>query len=164
MDEDPFTKALRVLTEYFHQKDIPYVCVGGISVIITGRIRMTMDLDMIVDHSCIDPADFAQFLQNNGFSAFSSYSKNINDKFHANVYQKDSMFRIDMKGVHDENDERAIKMAIDAEYNGIPVKINHPMNTIAYKLYFGSEQDYEDALAVFVRNLEMIDLAELKTI
>ncbi len=164
MNEDPFTTALRALTTYFHKNEISYVCVGGISVILTGRARITMDLDIILDHSLLDPRDFAQFLQNKGFSAFPSDFENLKEKLHANVYLKDSMFRIDMKGIHDENDERALKMAIDAEYNGIPIKINHPLNTVAYKLFFGSEQDYEDALAVYVRNRELIDLDELKMI
>ncbi len=164
MNEDPFSTALRILTDYFHQKDISYVCVGGISVIITGRPRITMDLDIIVDHSSIDPVNFAEFLQDKGFSAFPSDFENLREKLHANVYLNNSMFRIDMKGIHDEKDELAIEMAIDAEYNGIPIKISHPLTTIAYKLHFGSEQDYEDALAVFVRNREMIDIQKLKMI
>ncbi|MCE7748091.1 MAG: hypothetical protein GPJ51_06820 [Candidatus Heimdallarchaeota archaeon] len=42
-------------------------------------------------------------------------------------------------------------------YNGIKLKISDPANLILFKLKFGTEQDYEDALAVYIRNKERIN-------
>jgi hypothetical protein len=39
-DLDPITESLSVLTKYFEQNEIPYVIVGGVSVIVFGRARI----------------------------------------------------------------------------------------------------------------------------
>lgn len=161
MDET-LTKCIKVLTEFFERNNVNYVFVGGISVIILGRPRMTMDLDLIVDDSQLPIPEFVKHLNDNGYSAYESDFEEFEQKMHVNVYLIESMFRIDMKGIYTKNDQRAIDMAIDSEFNGVKIKLNHPTNIVAYKLYFGSDQDYEDALAVFIRNEEMIDSNSLR--
>ena len=51
---------------------------------------------------------------------------------------------------------------MDISFQGFDVKFDNPINLVAFKLYFGSEQDFEDALAVYVRNKNIIDLEKLR--
>jgi len=69
---------------------------------------------------------------------------------------------MDIKGVYSDLDAESISMAINGIYNDIKLKINNPANLILFKLKFGSEKDYEDALSVYIRHKEKIDLDFLR--
>lgn len=69
---------------------------------------------------------------------------------------------MDIKGVYSDLNAESISMAINGIYNSIKIKINNPANLILFKLKFGSEQDYEDALAVYIRHKEKINHNFLK--
>ncbi len=159
---DPISKSLKKLCAYFSTQSIPYVIVGGVSVIVTGRTRMTMDIDIIIDHHQLDRQHFIDFLQNNGFDATLNDLLGLDEQSHCTFFLKEGMFRIDLKGIYSSEDKKSIDMAIDEIYNGIKVKISHPENTILWKAKFGSEQDIEDALAVFVRNRDRICIEQLR--
>ncbi|MCG3227213.1 MAG: hypothetical protein H7645_09850 [Candidatus Heimdallarchaeota archaeon] len=143
--------------KYFEINSIPYVIVGGVAVIVTGRTRMTTDVDIILNHERIQREDFVKYLVNDGFDANIRDFDGFDEEGHCSIFFKEGMFRIDIKGTYSELDHESIEMALDETFNNIPVKINHPVNTILFKLKFGSEQDYEDALAVYIRNKERID-------
>ncbi len=158
---NPISNSLMYLAQYFKEHSIPYVIVGGVAVMITGRTRMTQDIDIILDHTIINRGNFLAFLQKNGFDATLSDFEGFDEKSHCTIFFKEGMFRIDIKGIYSELDQESIDMAIDEIFNGVHLKINHPLNTVAFKLKFGSEQDYEDALAVYIKNLEIINREEL---
>ena len=159
---DPISESLKRLVKYFSSNYIPYVIVGGVAVIVTGRTRMTTDVDIILDHNKIQREDFVNYLIDEGFDASLSDFDGFDEKGHCSIFYKTGMFRIDIKGSYSDLDKESIEMAIDETFNDVAVKINHPINTILFKLKFGSEQDYEDALAVYIRNEERIDLEFLK--
>ncbi len=159
---DPISKSLEKLVGYFDSNSIPYVIVGGVAVIVTGRTRMTTDVDIILNHEKIQREDFVDYLVNEGFDANLRDFDGFDEKGHCSIFFKEGMFRIDIKGIYSDLDKESIEMSIDETFNNIPVKINHPINTILFKLKFGSEQDYEDALAVYIRNEERIDFEFLE--
>ncbi|MCG3217636.1 MAG: hypothetical protein KAR35_01435 [Candidatus Heimdallarchaeota archaeon] len=161
-DPDPITESLLVLTKYFHHNNTPYVIVGGVSVLVFGKTRMTLDIDIIVDHTKIDREDFITSLTENGFDINLLDLAGFDDHTHCSFFLKRGMFRIDMKGMYSQAEKESIEMAVETVFNNIKVKINHPINIILYKLLFGSEQDYEDALAVYVRMKDTIDHDHLK--
>ena len=154
---DPISESLKRLVTYFDTRKIPYVVVGGVSVFILGRSRLTMDIDIILDHTRIDRKDFITYLQKNNFDATLDDLIGFDEKSHCSFFYKKGMFRIDIKGAYSELERESIKMAITGIYNDIKLKIDNPMNLILFKLKYGSEQDYEDALAVYIRNQEKID-------
>lgn len=159
---DPISESLKRLVKYFDSRKIPYVVVGGVSVFVLGRTRFTMDIDIILDHTKLIREDFVEYLRNNNFDASLTDFEGFDEKSHCSFFYKTGMFRIDIKGAYSEMELESINMAIDGIYNDIKLKINNPTNLILYKLQFGSEQDYEDALAVYIRNRERIDTNFLK--
>ena len=162
MTIDPISESLKRLVKYFNSRKIPYVVVGGVSVFVLGRTRFTMVVDIILDHTKLDREDFVDYLQNNNFDASLTDLEGFEENSHCSFFYKTGMFRIDIKGAYSELELESINMGIDGVYNDIKLKINDPVNLILYKLQFGSEQDYEDALAVYIRNKERIDTNFLK--
>lgn len=159
---DPISESLKRLVKYFNSKQIPYVIVGGVSVLVLGRARITMDIDIILDHTKLNRKDFVNFLKKNNFDASLNDLEGLDEKSHCTFFYKEGMFRIDIKGVYSNLEQESIDMAIEGIYNDIKLKIDNPVNIVLFKLKFGSEQDYEDALAVFIRNKERIDIEFLK--
>lgn len=159
---DPISESLKRLVKYFNSKQIPYVIVGGVSVLVLGRARITMDIDIILDHTKLNRKDFVNFLKKNNFDASLNDLEGLVEKSHCTFFYKEGMFRIDIKGVYSNLEQESIDMAIEGIYNDIKLKIDNPVNIVLFKLKFGSEQDYEDALAVFIRNKERIDIEFLK--
>jgi hypothetical protein len=162
MTVDPISESLKRLVKYFMQNEIPYVVVGGVSVFVLGRSRFTMDVDIILDHTKLDREDFVAYLKENNFDASLNDFLGFDEKTHCTFFYKTGMFRMDLKGVYSDLDAESISMAINGIYNDIELKINNPANLILFKLKFGSEQDYEDALAVYIRQKERINLDFLK--
>lgn len=162
MTIDPISESLKRLVKYFILKKVPYVVVGGVSVFVLGRSRFTMDVDIILDHTKLDRGDFVTYLRENNFDASVDDFVGFDEKTHCTFFYKTGMFRMDIKGVYSDLDAESISMAINGIYDGIKLKINNPTNLILFKLKFGSEQDYEDALSVYIRHKEKIDLNFLK--
>jgi len=162
MTVDPISESLKRLVKYFEMNKIPYVVVGGVSVFVLGRSRFTMDVDIILDHTKLDTENFVTYLKENNFDASVNDFEGFDEKTHCSFFFKTGMFRMDIKGVYSDLDAESISMAINGIYNGIKIKINNPANLILFKLKFGSEQDYEDAISVYIRHKEKIDLKFLK--
>ncbi|MHA1353222.1 MAG: hypothetical protein ACTSPP_10595, partial [Candidatus Heimdallarchaeaceae archaeon] len=86
----------------------------------------------------------------------------FDEQTHCSIFYKEGMFRIDIKGVYSALEKESIAKSIDGLYDGISIKIDNPQNIVLFKLKYGSEQDYEDALAVYIRNMDIINKEELK--
>ncbi len=99
---DPISKSLEKLVGYFDSNSIPYVIVGGVAVIVTGRTRMTTDVDIILDHEKIQREDFVDYLVNEGFDANLRDFDGFDEKSHCSIFFKEGMFRIDLKGVYSD--------------------------------------------------------------
>lgn len=157
MTIDPISESLKRLVKYFGENNIPYVVVGGVSVFVLGRSRMTMDVDIILDHTKLNREEFVNYLRKNNFDASLDDFIGFDEESHCTFFYKTGMFRIDVKGIYSSLDQESIERAIVGIYNDIKLKISNPVDLILFKLKFGSEQDYEDALAVYIRNKERID-------
>ncbi|MCY3414882.1 MAG: nucleotidyltransferase [Candidatus Heimdallarchaeota archaeon] len=159
---DPITRSIKVLVEYFDKHNIDYVIVGGIAVLVFGRTRVTTDVDIIFDHRKVDRNNFIEYLQKNNFDITMSDMEILDDGMRASIFEKGDMFRIDMKGINGINEQRSIDLSLEIDFQGIKVKFDNPLNIVAFKLFFGSEQDFEDALAVYVRNQDIIEIDKLR--
>jgi hypothetical protein len=95
MDTTAFFDILKTLTTYFSEQKIPYVIVGGISVITWGRIRATDDIDIIVDHNVLDIEHFVDYLQKNQFFAEMDDFDRFKEQGHCTVMEKESLVRVD---------------------------------------------------------------------
>jgi len=159
--EDNITEYIEKITSYLDENNIPYVIVGGLAVNALGRSRMTMDLDIIVEYRKLNRQDFVNHLSQNGFDITLTDLEGLDNNSHCTFYPVNSSFRIDLKGDYSDLEKDSIEMALRLKYDNIDVQIDNPLNLILYKLKFGSEQDIEDAFAVYAHNKDNLKDEEL---
>ncbi len=113
-------------------------------------------IEQILDLVC-------EFLKENGFHA-DEYDMRaaLKEKSHCTVEDKDTMFRLDIKGVYSEMDERALRNKRKVDLNAIAIWIATPEDTIVNKLVFAREQDIKDALGILVREYDTLDMDYLE--
>ncbi len=113
-------------------------------------------IEQILDLVC-------EFLKENGFHA-DEYDMRaaLKEKSHCTVEDKDTMFRLDIKGVYSEMDERALRNKRKVDLNAIAIWIATPEDTIVNKLVFAREQDIKDALGILVRQYDTLDMDYLE--
>ncbi len=127
-----------------------FTTILAVKLMILGRARFTMDIEIILDHTKLNREDFVNFLEKNNFDASLSDLEGLDEKSQCTFFYRKGMFRIDIKGVYSDLEKESINMPIEGIYNDIKLKIDNPVNIVLFKHKFGSEQDYEDALAVFI--------------
>ncbi|MDO9097827.1 MAG: hypothetical protein Q7U60_06885, partial [Candidatus Methanoperedens sp.] len=105
-----------------------------------------------------------KFLQENGFHA-DEYDMRaaLKEKSHCTVEDKETMFRLDIKGVYSEMDERTLRNKRSVKLDETKVWIASPEDTIVNKLVFAREQDIKDALGIFVRQYGSLDIEYLES-
>jgi len=160
----PVEQLIKIVSSYCRIKEIPYVIVGGIAVLFWGRPRTTQDVDIIIDHSKLDIADFVDYLKDNNVQCSKDdLQQAFENKQHSNVnFYKNTVFRLDIKGIYSEHEKLAVEERYKQHWKGLVIYIDDIHNLIINKLRFGSQQDQEDALATLLRNIEKIDVKKLK--
>ena len=149
--------------DFLNTNDIDYVIVGGFAVLFYGNPRTTMDIDYVIQLEDEDIPVLIKFLQENGFHA-DEYDMRaaLKEMSHCTVEDKETMFRLDIKGVYSEMDERVLRNKKRIEFNDISVWIASPEDTIINKLIFSREQDIKDALGIYVRQYDTLDMDYLE--
>ncbi len=153
---------LEAVCSYLNEEGIDYVLVGGIAVIAYGNPRTTVDVDIIVRLNKDKIEEFTEFLQTEGFFADPrDLQKALQEKSHFTAELKNTLFRVDIKGIYNECDRRTMNNKKKIEFEGITMFVASPEDTIAHKLLYGSEQDLSDAEGIYVRQLKTLDHAYL---
>jgi hypothetical protein len=154
---------LEIVCEFLNKISIDYVIVGGFAVLFYGNPRTTMDIDYVIQLEDENIPVLVKFLQENSFHA-DEYDMRaaIKEKSHCTVEDMDTMFRLDIKGVYTEMDERTLRNKRMVELNDIAIWIASPEDTIVNKLVFAREQDIKDALGILVRQYDYLDIVYLE--
>lgn len=154
---------LDLVCEFLKKNSIGYVIVGGFAVLFYGNPRTTMDIDYVIQLEDENIPVLVKFLQENGFHA-DEYDMRaaLKEKSHCTVEDKETMFRLDIKGVYTEMDGRALQNKRKVDLNDIAIWIASPEDTIVNKLVFAREQDIKDALGILVRQYDALDIGYLE--
>ncbi|UJG44689.1 MAG: hypothetical protein K9W46_05785 [Candidatus Heimdallarchaeum endolithica] len=116
---DPISESLKVLVEYFNSRNVPYVIVGGVSVLILGRARLTMDIDIIVDHTKLDREDFVNFLKSNNFDATLNDFEEFDEQTHCSIYYKEGMEIINREELKEKAKEMSVSDKLESFLNEV---------------------------------------------
>lgn len=156
---------LKLVCNFLNESNVEYVIVGGMAVLFYGNPRTTMDIDYVIQLTDKDIPILVKFLQENGFYA-DEYDMRaaLEEKSHCTVEDKETMFRLDIKGIYSEMDERVLRNKKRIELNGITIYIASPEDTIANKLLFSREQDIKDALGIYARQYNILKMEYLTDI
>lgn len=156
---------LKLVCGFLNKNKIEYVIVGGLAVIFYGNPRTTMDIDYVIQLADREIPMLVKFLQENNFFADADNMRAaIKEKSHCTVEDKETMFRLDIKGVYDEMDARVLRNKRKFELENVIIYIASPEDTIANKLLFAREHDIKDALGIYVRQYDNLDMKYLEEV
>ncbi len=153
---------LRDAVSCLNELNIEYAVVGGFAVMYHGRPRATADLDIVAAIDSTDAEKLVFCLKKRGFFAeVKDLNTALEEKSHCTVEDKETLFRLDIKGKYDDSDRRALDNRVSIEWEGTKMFIASAEDTVINKLLWGREQDLEDALSIIIRT-EDIDEEYLK--
>jgi len=168
-------KVLMRTTKALNESNLDYVIVGGIAVILKGRMRTTLDVDLIVKNDLIAFRTFLKILQKYDFDVDEEQAEYaINEGFNFTVFDNKSPLRLDIKLAKQLDDIDVLKQAEVHHYHNIQLKIA-PVNWILYSKisYIGSINDLSedqvlklsdvlDFISIWEENKDTIDRKWLK--
>lgn len=148
--------------------DIRHVYVAGYVAILTGRARTTQDVDVYlepVDESRVE--QLVEALEDNGMWG---PAMPLDDMYEMlangdNIWiapDEQVIPHIEAKFARDEADYTALENSLTARVGDAAVPIGPLELEIPYKLYLGSQKDFEDAVHLFTLFEETLRTAELE--
>jgi len=131
---------------------IDHVFVGALAVAAFGVPRTTADVDVIVDYREEDAPRLAESFLRNGFQVSEEDLRDARaEGAHCTVHDTRSEFRLDVAPAARTGAKDAIRHSVRVRWRNTTLPIADPEHTIVMKLVYGSDQDAEDALGIFVR-------------
>lgn len=164
--EKRFEDFLKRTINALNSLSMNYVLIGGIIAIYYGRLRATMDIDVILD---VNEAAIAQankiaetFRKFNIVASGEDIYLALKEKSYFSIFDEKSPFRVDAKGVYLKLDEVALQNRKEIRLFDTNVWAESPEDLIIAKLIYGSPKDIEDAVSVFANLRSQLNLDYLK--
>ena len=145
------------IAKLFLENDIPYMLIGGYSMVLHGCPRFTEDLDITLGVD-IDAFDKILNVVSNDFRTLVANPKEFAEK--TNVLLLESVntgIRIDLVFSFIDFERQAIEKAETVIINNIPIKNVNIENLLVYKMLAGRERDKEDVINLLNLRYEKID-------
>ena len=161
-------KIVLSFTEKLDEIGVKYVIISGYVAILTGRSRGTEDIDIIIEKMNPDRLEkTAESLKDSGYWCLNSevgkMYENLEGGTAIRFAENETVvpnFKVSFP--RDRFDKEALKESLTAEINSKKINISPLELQIAYKLYLGTEKDWEDALHLYELFKENIDLEKLE--
>ena len=142
---------------------IDHVFVGALAVAAFGVPRTTADVDVIADYREADAPRMADAFRRQGFRVSPEDLRDaVAERSHCTVHDTRSEFHLDLAPAARPMAKDAIRHAVRVRWRDIILPIADPEHTIVMKLAYGSEQDVEDALGIFVRQRKRLDVRRMR--
>jgi hypothetical protein len=157
---------IKVVINCLAKSNIKYVIVGGLAAILYGRPRTTIDVDIIIDYTSDDEIEQLEtILRENGFSLQQNEIVDaLKEQSHCSIFLADCVFRIDLQGLYSSIDKRALDNRVSMRIFNEKTYIEKIEDVIIGKLVYGSPIDYEDIVAIAIRQKNKINLEYLHSI
>ena len=160
------------VTEILNDLDVRYAVVSGYIAVLFGRSRATEDIDVITESFSEMIADeLAARLRDAGFwgsaMPLDSMHEMLADESISRIAEDGHRVpNVELKFARDEYDRASLENTITVRMNDRKLRVGELELQIAYKLYLGSEKDFEDALYLYrlveptLNSLKLEDYAE----
>lgn len=153
-----FEEIIKITADFLNSEEIPYMFVDAIAVGYYGIPRTTQDIDIVL----VIPQDkihgFAEFFQSNDFFCpAEDIIVAFREKSHFGVFDNQSPFRIDVKGIYSEFDQQSFFRRVQVESFGRKIWLCTPEDAIISKLMYGSPKDLLDAKGILLRQKDKLD-------
>lgn len=142
---------------------VDHVFVGALAVAAFGVPRTTADVDVVVDYRGEDAPHLAEAFGRQGFQVSPEDLRDaLTEGSPCTVHDTESPLHVDLAPVVGDAGEEAIRHAVHVRWRGMTLPVASPEHTIVMKLVYGSEQDFEDALGIYVRQKGRLDIAQMR--
>lgn len=148
-------KMVLEFTEILDEENIEYVVVSGYVAILTGRSRATEDIDIVIERLPQKrTAALADRLRDAGYWGATMPLDDLFDTLSDDVRQRiaeEGMMipNVELWFVKNEYERAALADPLIVEVSDHEVAISPLELQIAYKLFLGSEKDFEDAIHLY---------------
>ena len=140
-----------------------HVFVGALAVGAFGVPRTTTDVDVIVDYGEGGVDSLAEAFRRQGFRVSADDLRDaLAEKSHCTVHDARSEFHLDLVPAAKPTAKDAIRHSVSVRWRNTILPIADPEHTIVMKLVYGSEQDVEDALGIYVRQKKRLGLRRMR--
>ncbi len=154
---------LRTAEDVLRSSGVDHVFVGGVTVLAFGMPRTTTDVDVI---ALIDPGKIPKIVAGFRRAGFVASAQDLHDALVKGgpvpIHDTRSVYRIDLVPARAEAHREALRTKRRVAWRGRRLPFAAPEHTIVMKLLWGSEQDLEDALAIYLRQKERLDLRAMR--
>ncbi len=154
---------LRIADDVLRANRVEHVFVGGVTVLAFGMPRTTTDVDVI---AAIDAAKIPKIVAGFQRAGFFASAQDMHDALveggHVTIQDTRSTYRIDLVPASTAAHRETLRTKRRIAWRGRRLPMAAPEHTIVMKLRWGSEQDLEDALAIYLRQKEELDVRTMK--
>ena len=156
-----FQKLITALAEFFSERNIPYMLVGGFAVAYWGYPRQSMDIDIVIDLNRENIGDFIKDAKEYGFIIHAPEAKAMVAKGNRFVMEWHA-FRIDCWLPRTRFEKQALENRTRKKLFGQNLWIISAEDLIISKLLIGRPRDLEDIKTVRLRQGRKIKRAYIK--
>ncbi len=148
--------------------NVKYVIVSGYVAILTGRSRSTEDIDVIIEKLSRNKTEgLVENLQNAGYWCINAETSGVYEMLNEGLTPRfaekgKAIPNFELSFPRDEIEKTALRKSLKAEIGTSIIKVSPLELQIAYKLYLGSEKDWEDALHLYSLFEDRLDREELE--
>nr|MDO8132663.1 hypothetical protein [Candidatus Njordarchaeum guaymaensis] len=158
-------EVVREVADIFNRLHIEYAIVGGVAVSAWGNIRTTVDIDVVIDLNEENVQRLVYAFNSRGFSVREEdILPALKEKGHFTIFDNRSDYHIDAKGAYGETELETLRARRKVVLADTECYVAAPEDMIANKLLYGSEQDLNDAVGIYVRQVERLDMKELRNL
>lgn len=155
-------------TSLLEKSNVRYVIVSGYVAILTGRSRGTEDIDILIERLNEGKLDeFLDRLFDNGYWCINSEGEGIRELLDEGIAprfaEEDVVIpNFEVKYPGDQFDRGSLDNRMEVKFDDESLFISPLELQIAYKLYLGTEKDFEDALHLYTLFNNDINSGELQ--
>lgn len=154
---------LRAAEDVLRANRVAHVFIGGVTVLAFGMTRTTSDVDVIASVSAAKIPDIVSGFRRLGFFAsVQDLHDALVEGSHCTIQDSRSTYRIDLVPASTDAHRAALKTKRRVTWSGRRFPMAAPEHTIVMKLLWGSGQDLEDALAIYLRQRRRLDIRALR--
>lgn len=158
-----FVAVVRAAERALRSAQVDHVFVGALAVAAFGVPRTTTDVDVIVDYREEDAPRLAESFRRQHFQVSAEDLRDARaEGAHCTAHDTLSAFRVDISPAARPRTKDAIRHSVRVRWRGSTLPIADPEHTIVMKLVYGSDQDVEDALGIFVRQRKRLKMRRMR--
>lgn len=155
---------LRTAEDILRANRVEHVFIGGVTVLAFGIPRTTTDVDVI---AAIEAGQIPKIVAGFQKSGFFVSAQDLHDALveggHVTIQDKHSTYRIDLVPACTVAHRETLRTKRQVVWRRRRLPMAAPEHTIVMKLRWGSEQDLEDALGIYLRQKEALDFRAMRT-